>query len=141
MHCSSFDRFYRRKSWGFEFFTWIVSPIQAFICLIRHYGGWVCPNIYFLGYSNVLDFAGLKIAGISGIFDKKKKSSLNSSHQHSRISRNDIKFSYYYREPEYKKLFSVSLVYVFSSTRIKLIFFYHTTGLRMSIFMAIKKDC
>eukprot|EP01126_Amoeba_proteus_P043403 TRINITY_DN4761_c0_g2_i8.p1 TRINITY_DN4761_c0_g2~~TRINITY_DN4761_c0_g2_i8.p1 ORF type:complete len:448 (+),score=80.20 TRINITY_DN4761_c0_g2_i8:78-1421(+) len=33
-----------------------------------YYGGWVAPNIYFLGYSGVVNFGGLRIAGFSGIY-------------------------------------------------------------------------
>lgn len=36
-----------------------------------YYGGWVAPNIYFLGYAGVVWYGGLRIAGMSGIFDKK----------------------------------------------------------------------
>ena len=32
------------------------------------FGGWVAPNIYYLGYSGVVNFGGLRIAGLSGIF-------------------------------------------------------------------------
>lgn len=32
------------------------------------YGGWVCPNIYYLGAANVLNIGGLRIAGLSGIY-------------------------------------------------------------------------
>jgi lariat debranching enzyme len=32
------------------------------------YGGWVAPNIYYLGYAGVIDVDGIRIAGISGIF-------------------------------------------------------------------------
>ena len=31
-------------------------------------GGWVAPNIFFLGRSGVVQFGGLRIAGVSGIF-------------------------------------------------------------------------
>uniref|UniRef100_A0A0K0G1H4 Lariat debranching enzyme (inferred by orthology to a C. elegans protein) n=1 Tax=Strongyloides venezuelensis TaxID=75913 RepID=A0A0K0G1H4_STRVS len=33
------------------------------------YGGWVAPNIYYMGFSSVVQFAGLRIAGLSGIFN------------------------------------------------------------------------
>ncbi|CAF0793506.1 unnamed protein product [Brachionus calyciflorus] len=32
------------------------------------YGGWVAPNIYYMGYANVINFNGIRIAGLSGIF-------------------------------------------------------------------------
>ncbi|KAJ2793177.1 hypothetical protein H4R20_006620, partial [Coemansia guatemalensis] len=33
-----------------------------------YYGGWVAPNIYYMGNSGVIKFGGLRIGGISGIF-------------------------------------------------------------------------
>lgn len=36
-----------------------------------HYGGFVAPNIYFLGYSGSVTFGGLRIAGVSGIYNEK----------------------------------------------------------------------
>ena len=32
------------------------------------YGGWVAPNIYYLGYAGVINVNGVRIAGISGIY-------------------------------------------------------------------------
>lgn len=34
----------------------------------RYHGGWVCDNIYFLGFGGVINFGGLRIAGLSGIY-------------------------------------------------------------------------
>jgi hypothetical protein len=34
----------------------------------RFHGGWVAPNIYYMGFSGVLRFGGLRIAGLTGIF-------------------------------------------------------------------------
>jgi hypothetical protein len=33
-----------------------------------HYGGWVAPNIYYMGSSGVVRFGGLRLGGVSGIF-------------------------------------------------------------------------
>eukprot|EP00002_Diphylleia_rotans_P013852 TRINITY_DN2698_c0_g1_i4.p1 TRINITY_DN2698_c0_g1~~TRINITY_DN2698_c0_g1_i4.p1 ORF type:complete len:146 (-),score=23.97 TRINITY_DN2698_c0_g1_i4:815-1252(-) len=32
------------------------------------HGGWVAPNIYYLGFAGVVNFGGLRIAGLSGIY-------------------------------------------------------------------------
>ena len=33
------------------------------------YGGWVAPNIYYMGAASVLNFRGLRIGGLSGIYN------------------------------------------------------------------------
>ncbi|XP_076396777.1 lariat debranching enzyme isoform X1 [Megachile rotundata] len=35
------------------------------------YGGWVAPNIYYFGYAGVITIAGIRIAGLSGIYKNK----------------------------------------------------------------------
>jgi len=34
-----------------------------------YYGGWVAPNIYYLGAAGVVSFRGIRIAGLSGIYN------------------------------------------------------------------------
>lgn len=56
----------------------MVAPVPTVFCGGNHeavnhlrdlyYGGWVAPNIYFLGYSSVIQFGGVRIGGFSGIF-------------------------------------------------------------------------
>ncbi|KAH6583350.1 hypothetical protein BASA61_008060 [Batrachochytrium salamandrivorans] len=42
-----------------------------------YHGGWVCPNIYFLGFAGCIRFGDLRIAGLSGIY---KQSHYNDGH-------------------------------------------------------------
>uniref|UniRef100_A0A7E4URE7 DBR1 domain-containing protein n=1 Tax=Panagrellus redivivus TaxID=6233 RepID=A0A7E4URE7_PANRE len=41
------------------------------------YGGWVAPNIYYLGFASVVQFAGLRMGGLSGIY---KSADYNKNH-------------------------------------------------------------
>ncbi|KAI8955141.1 lariat debranching enzyme, C-terminal domain-containing protein [Xylaria longipes] len=67
-----------------------------------YYGGWVAPNIYYLGAANVLRFGPLRIAGMGGIwkgFDYRKP-----HHERLPFSRDDIKSFYHVREIDIRKL-------------------------------------
>ncbi|KAG9239191.1 lariat debranching enzyme, C-terminal domain-containing protein [Amylocarpus encephaloides] len=66
------------------------------------YGGWVAPNIYYMGTANVVRLGGVRISGMSGIwkgFDFKK-------HHHERLPYNadDVKSIYHVRELDIRKL-------------------------------------
>ncbi|KJH44464.1 lariat debranching enzyme domain protein [Dictyocaulus viviparus] len=44
---------------------------SGYLCELPN-GGWVAPNIYYMGFANVIRFAGLRVAGLSGIFNSKE---------------------------------------------------------------------
>ena len=41
------------------------------VCIARYHGGWLAPNIYFLGHAGCVQVNGIRIAGASGIFNAK----------------------------------------------------------------------
>ncbi|CAL2028945.1 unnamed protein product [Caenorhabditis brenneri] len=40
---------------------------SGYLCELPN-GGWVAPNIFYMGFANCIQFAGLRIAGLSGIY-------------------------------------------------------------------------
>ncbi|KAF4637002.1 hypothetical protein G7Y89_g1080 [Cudoniella acicularis] len=66
------------------------------------YGGWVAPNIYYMGAANVVRLGGVRIAGMSGIW----KGYNFNKHHHERLPYNqdDIKSIYHVREIDTRKL-------------------------------------
>ncbi|KAL1840914.1 hypothetical protein VTJ49DRAFT_7612 [Mycothermus thermophilus] len=67
-----------------------------------YYGGWVAPNIYYMGAANVLRLGPLRIAGLSGIwkgFDYRKQ-----HHERLPFNSDDIKSFYHVREIDVRKL-------------------------------------
>ncbi|XP_044724497.1 lariat debranching enzyme [Hirsutella rhossiliensis] len=67
-----------------------------------YYGGWVAPNIYYLGAANVVRFGPLRIAALSGIwkgFDYRKP-----HHERLPFSSDDVKSFYHVRELDVRKL-------------------------------------
>ncbi|CEI63934.1 unnamed protein product [Fusarium venenatum] len=70
-----------------------------------YYGGWVAPNIYYMGAANILRFGPLRIAGLSGIwkgFDYRKP-----HHERLPFSGDDVKSWYHVREIDVRKLLQV----------------------------------
>ena len=53
---------------GVVSFEWFTEWLGSSSSLIRYHGGFLAPNIYYLGGSGVVRFNGLRIAGASGIF-------------------------------------------------------------------------
>ncbi|EAQ86857.1 hypothetical protein CHGG_08110 [Chaetomium globosum CBS 148.51] len=67
-----------------------------------YYGGWVAPNIYYMGAANVLRLGPLRIAGMSGIwkgFDYRKQ-----HHERLPFNSDDVKSFYHVREIDVRKL-------------------------------------
>ncbi len=44
------------------------APRDAAYIDCRYHGGWLAPNIYFLGHAGCVQVDGIRIAGASGIF-------------------------------------------------------------------------
>jgi lariat debranching enzyme len=66
------------------------------------YGGWVAPNIYYMGAANVVRLGGVRIAGMSGIW---KGYNYNKTHyERLPYSQDDIKSIYHVREIDIRKL-------------------------------------
>ncbi|KAL6719384.1 lariat debranching enzyme [Lecanora helva] len=67
-----------------------------------YYGGWVAPNIYYLGAANVIRFGDLRIAGLSGIW---KGYNYNKPHfERLPYDENEVKSLYHVREIDVRKL-------------------------------------
>ena len=66
------------------------------------YGGWVAPNIYYLGAANVVWVGPLRIAGMSGIW--KGHDYRKPHHERLPYSQNDLRSIYHVREWDTRKL-------------------------------------
>lgn len=70
-------------------------------------GGWVAPNIYFLGFAGVVNFGGLRIAGLSGIF---KPAHFNCGYFETfPLDERSMRSLYHVREYEIYRLMQVGL--------------------------------
>ncbi|KAH3754117.1 lariat debranching enzyme-like [Dreissena polymorpha] len=66
------------------------------------YGGWVAPKIYYMGYANVIQIAGIRIGGMSGIF---KGKDYNRGHfEHPPYSEDSKRSAYHVRNVDVYRL-------------------------------------
>lgn len=70
-----------------------------------YYGGWVAPNIYYLGAANVIRCGPLRIAGMSGIW--KGYDFRNSHFERLPYNNEDIHGIYHVRELDVRKLLQI----------------------------------
>lgn len=71
-----------------------------------YHGGWLAPNIYYLGAAGVIRYGPWRIAGLSGIYDKRDYR--NPNHERLPYDRKSIKSVYHVREYDVQKLLSVT---------------------------------
>jgi len=70
------------------------------------YGGWVAPNIYYLGYAGVVNVNGVRIAGISGIY--KGHDFLRGHHEYPPYTDSTCRSVYHVRQLEVFRLKQLS---------------------------------
>lgn len=66
------------------------------------YGGWVAPNIYYMGYASVVTIGGLRIAGLSGIY--KSQHWLQGRYEKPPYTENTVRSIYHIRNLEVFRL-------------------------------------
>lgn len=71
------------------------------------YGGWVAPNIYYLGYAGVIQVAGVRIAGLSGIY--KSQHWMQGHHEKPPYTDSTIRSVYHIRNLEVFRLKQVHI--------------------------------
>ena len=70
-----------------------------------YYGGWAAPNIYFLGFAGVVSVGGVRIGGLSGIYNRR-----HYHHGHFEappFSDDDMRSVYHVRELEVVRLLAL----------------------------------
>lgn len=79
----------------------------------RYFGGWVAPNMYYLGNSGCVRYRGLRIAGISGVY---YPDNFNAGYQEDfPLQGRHIRSIYHTRQCEIFKLMQVRYTSPFSS--------------------------
>lgn len=70
-----------------------------------YYGGWLAPNIYYLGAANVVRYGPYRIAGISGIFQRGDY--YKPHHERLPYDKSEIRSIYHVRDCDISKLLQI----------------------------------
>lgn len=66
------------------------------------YGGWVAPNIFFVGHAGVVNVGGVRIGGLSGIYNQRHYQL--GHYEHPPFSDDDMRSFYHIRELDVMRL-------------------------------------
>jgi lariat debranching enzyme len=81
-----------------------------------YYGGWAAPNIRYLGHAGVINFGGLRIGGLSGIF--KPKDYATGHFERPPYTDSTMRSAYHVRDLEVYRLLKARFCCVASSDSI-----------------------
>ncbi|KAH8586695.1 lariat debranching enzyme, C-terminal domain-containing protein [Bisporella sp. PMI_857] len=116
LNCMSVPRIYRQLGDFHKYYSGAsVAPVLTLVIGGNHevsnylfelyHGGWLAPNIYYLGAANVIRYGPYRIAGLSGIF---KNSYYRKPHgERLPYSKDDIRSIYHVREFDVRKLLQI----------------------------------
>lgn len=105
----AFHRYYKREKTAPVLTIFVGGNHEASGYLQElHYGGWVAPNMFYLGAAGVISVAGLRIAGLSGIY---KQQHYTAGHFESQpFDNNTMRSVYHIRELEVFQLSHVQQI-------------------------------
>jgi lariat debranching enzyme len=106
-HLGDFHKYYAGKSRAPVLTIVIGGNHEASNYLFELYhGGWLAPNIYYIGAAGVIRYGPWRIAGLSGIYDRRDYR--KPHHERLPYDRESIKSIYHVREYDVQKLLSVT---------------------------------
>jgi len=117
LNCMAVPQKYRTMASFYKYYSGeVVAPMLTIFVGGNHeasnhlwelfHGGWVAPNIYYLGHAGVVEVGGLRIAGLSGIF---KGGDYRQGHwERPPYDNGSMRSAYHVREYDIWKLMQIS---------------------------------